>query len=99
MNKRTASANNPKYVDSQYYQQNHLNQLGMSAKQQKQILQSPMYNVFSNHKTALSDFGGSGSGAAPVSQHQQYGSSYRLQNQRQSNERLGSGSSSFLPQL
>ena len=76
MNKRTASANNPKYVDSQYYQQLP-NQLGMSAKQQKHVLQSPMYNVFSNHKAALSDFGGSGS-SAPMNQHQQYGSSYRL---------------------
>ena len=57
--------------------------------------------MFSNHKTALSDFGGQTTSAPPgaMSQHQQYGSSYRVQNQRQSNERLGSGSSSFLPQL
>ena len=58
--------------------------------------------MFSNHKTALSDFGGANTSApsGAMSQHQQYGSSYRVQNQRQSNERLGSGSSSsFLPQL
>ena len=102
-NKRTASANNPKYMDPQFQQQNslHLHQLGQSAKQNNKQMQSPLYNMFSNHKTALSDFGGAPTSAPPgaMSQHQQYGSSYRVQNQRQSDERLGSGSSSFLPQL
>ena len=104
--KRTASANNPKFLDplpqAGIYpsggnnRQTPLQNLeGMNSVHQKdQNNRSPLFNVFGGFGAGpTSEMGGQTSAAL------QYGNSIRM-NQRKSNERLNSGqSSSFLPSL